>query len=234
MIKNGTLRNSCQNYIEARLRDLFSGLIALIDTNNNLDLLANPGSQFTDFWLRVFDNPELLEINYRSYLLADNIEKSEFFSGSANCAADLKFRLPFSWVIKRKIDQIVGSKITNNENHTENDMELYNQLNSVFQTSELNEKLGRFLSEDKLVNAYINDYLLMAADVSDQPLVMNKNHMNVIIKRLREYSKRAFRTVNLVSLTLSCTVLKNEIELFSKFVNFSPEVSLTKKKLVSR
>jgi len=107
VIKYGTLKNSCRNYIESRISHLFSGLIAICDTNNNFDLLFNSKKEWiTELWLNIFNDEKLFHVNYsRTYLKTKDVkEKSEF-----NCLSHTSFiqnklkdpnltlKLPFSW-----------------------------------------------------------------------------------------------------------------------------------------
>lgn len=309
VIKHGTLRNSCQNYIETRICHLFAGLIAFIDTNRNLDLLTNSfldvngdgtnddsnesnisntsGASngrtkfdFASLWLKMFADHELLEINYRLYLLSNNLEKPEFVCSQEAVSrfqnnketSELRFRLPFSWVIKRTMDELVGTQIhlassaststsintititdntsnqdeeeetieslkiatssDNNNNIKNNNSEAvrnYMNLSGVFRMSKLYEKLGEsVIDEPEFVNSYLNDYLMLtsAADMCDQPLIFNANHMRILIKRIRENARSVFKKTDLVAVTLSWNMLKNELGLFAKFVRLHPKVRI--------
>jgi len=232
VIKYGTLRNSCQNYMENRLCHLFAGLISLIDTNQNLNLLITPPIEnFLQLWLHIFADVEFLEISYQNYLLANNIEKTEFVCTNIIPAGDLKLKLPFSWIIKQNMEQLVGSmikdlkKLLDEPSETELYLDMYAQLDSAFHMSRLKEKLDDYIWSNEFINAYLNDFLLLTSAASNQSTLLNENHVRIVVKRIREYSRTVFKVVNLVSVTLSWTILKNEFNLFSKFVHFDHKVN---------
>jgi len=84
VIKYGTLKKSCQNYLETRVSNLFSGIISYLDTNDNLDLLIlntdNPNNEWlSNLWLFMFDIEEINYIDYKSFYLNQTMkEKNEF------------------------------------------------------------------------------------------------------------------------------------------------------------
>lgn len=229
--------------METRICHLFAGLISFIDTNRNLDLLTNPsGHDFSSLWLQMFADNELLEINYRLYMLANNLEKPEFVCTQATgrlIDEKLQLRLPFSWFIKHTMDQLVGSQIPTETNesirHQSEDLannnssqvlNSYHSLTNVFQKSKLYEKLGEeVINETEFVNSFLNDYLLLTSVTCDQPLIINSNHVLVALKRIKEFSRLTFKKTDLVAVTLSWTMLKNELSLLAKFVRFYPNVN---------
>lgn len=231
--------------METRICHLFAGLIAFIDTNRNLDLLTSPsGHDFSSLWLQMFTDNELLEVNYRLYLLANNLEKPEFVCTQATgrlTDEKLQLRLPFSWVIKHTMDQLVGSQILTDasesirhqsdessmvDNNNNQILNSYHSLTNVFQKSKLYEKLGEeVINEKEFINSFINDYLLLTSVTCDQPLIINNNHVLVALKRIKDFSRLTFKKTDLVAVTLSWTMLKNELSLLAKFVRFYPNVS---------
>ena len=112
VIKYGTLKSSCINYIEHRLGHLFSGIIAFLDSNNNLDLLIQPGKPWIGrFWLEVFDDETLVDFNYsKMYLQTNNLSEKNDFSCMISTRR-FKLKLPFSWMIKRWLDQLILIKV---------------------------------------------------------------------------------------------------------------------------
>lgn len=234
VIKYGTLRNSCQSYIETRLCHLFSGLIAILDTNRNLDLLGGNDSWITRFWLRVFDDGELINLNYRNYLLANNVEKTEFVcstyltrhNNDQNQQQPLKLKLPFSFTIKQILDRLVNLKIKEKKGATmtdealESDLELFEQLKSAFEQSILMEKFSDFIATNEFVNFYLNDYILLSLN----QLCISENHLKIMIRRILDYSRSHFKVANLISVTFAFSLLKSELNLFSKFAQSSSRV----------
>lgn len=225
--------------METRLCHLFTGLIALIDANQNLDLLVKPAStHLADFWLHIFTDAELIDLTYRNYLLGNNIEKTEFICPNlVSNAANTDLQLPFSWLIKQKMDELINLKIkdgdlstragdhNNNEEPSRNDsyVEMFKQLESAFQASRVKEQLDHYVSSDEFIEAYLNDYLLLSASANDHSFV-SESHLNVIRKRIKAFATNVFGLVDLVSVTFTYAILKNELNLFTKFVTLNPTV----------
>ena len=121
VIKYGTLKSSCVSYIEHRLGHLFAGIIAFIDTNNNLDLLvgteANNYEWVNKFWLEMFEDEDFMNFNYQKIFLqtSNSSEKNEFIclniTGSSSRNGFGSLKLPFSWSIKQFLDQLVLIKV---------------------------------------------------------------------------------------------------------------------------
>lgn len=174
----------------------------------------------------MFADLELIEFNYNSYLLTNNIEKTEFVCSSHRSSYDLKLRLPFSWIIKRSMDRLIDSKTRNVNEHavsTSREQEdVHEQLANAFQMSRLNESLAKYASTDEFINSYLSDYLLLSG-----PAVLGESHLKTLVKRIREFSRTMFKRVDLVSVTYSWTLLKNELILFSRFVQFDLKVIIS-------
>lgn len=249
VIKYGTLKNSCINYIESKLAPLFSGVISFIDTNHNLDLLMNNPSQagqpewVSKLWLHIFNDPSLVNLSYKkSYLNITNHgdqydERIEFpcFQTIKSKSSHLKFKLPFSWLIKQNLDDLIQLK-TKNSHLDEFSIELpdqsswIEQLISVFVQTPLHDSMSKFIDQNSLSNVnttmlvqfYLNDFVL--ANIS----IINDQHMAIVKKRFNSYCHTTFRGVPLSNLNYMVAIhlafdlhLKQEISLFNKFVGLN-------------
>lgn len=228
VIKYGTLKNSCRNYIEARLAALFSGLIAICDTNNNFDLLVNSEKEWIpELWLNMFNDDHIFHVTYsKTYLKTkDTKEKSEFnclsypyFVENKLKDSNLSLKLPFSWLIKENLDNLVSTKIKEsaffsknvydeqgnalngdayNQNVETNEILikksnfLFEQLESVFINSELYEKLKEMINDTiktEFIDAYLNDFLLLSVN---DPFI-NFTHFKIFKKRVLDYCKKNY------------------------------------------
>ncbi|CAF0865868.1 unnamed protein product [Brachionus calyciflorus] len=246
VIKYATLKNSCQNYIETRVTHLLSGLISLIDCNYNLDLLINPKKPWLrNFWLKMFNDEEFMNLNYKNYYLqANNTEKIDFicfnnFNLIKNIQIErntLKLSLPFSWKIKEHLDQLTHLKIKELElfknSDIDNSTHLNEQLINAFKESLLRVKLNEFFDlneensnyKNEFLMFYLNDFILM--ENSDS--FLNLKHFNLIKNRLFNYYKTNYsRLTNdldmLIGIHCSFENLKQELKLFAKFVQLEPK-----------
>ena len=170
VIKYGTLKSSCRNYMETRLSHLFAGLISFCDINNNFDTLVNASKPWiSNLWLQMFNDEQLVYINYsKHYLRAQNLkEKNEFICLSCpylvqNKLASLSLKLPFSWVIKENLDNLTSSKIKENQfvsqRFSETDIlnaNLVSSVNSGKNNDEYINGSSKYFYE-QLVNVFVN------------------------------------------------------------------------------
>lgn len=113
VIRFGTLKKSCLSYIETRLSHLLTGIIALIDSHNNLDLLvASEQDWLRNFWMDVFSNETIMGFDYSKLFLQarSHIEKKQFICINSIQGKEV-LKLPFSWLFKQFLDQLVHVKI---------------------------------------------------------------------------------------------------------------------------
>ena len=115
VIRFGTLKKSCLSYIENRLSHLLSGIIALVDSHNNLDLLSDSEDWIKTFWMDVFSHEMIMSFDYsKMYLQASDVnnhnEKKQFICNNSLQRPGV-LKLPFSWLFKQFLDQLVHVKI---------------------------------------------------------------------------------------------------------------------------
>jgi hypothetical protein len=242
IMKYGTLKISCRNYIEGRLTILLAGLIAFLDTNQNFNILFESEKDWIqDFWLGLFEDENFIDFKYEKFYLQSNgHEKVEF-----NCidyrinGAEFQLKLPFSWLIKEFIDNLIAQHnsnfIENNNdwttrqiqidesfiNVTNNPFIIFEQISNVFKSS---PQYLSFISLLKVENRqeffryYVNDYLILTYSK-----IINKNHLNVVYMRIKSqilsYYTKNFNDMDvLIALHMSFDDLKKELELLSQFI----------------
>jgi E3 ubiquitin-protein ligase RNF213 len=223
VIKFGTLKNSCINHIENRLSHLFSGLVAFIDTNNNLDLLVDSKKEWlADYWLNIFNNEQIIGIQYENYYLhSNNKEKMEFIClNNCNTLNDMKLKLPFSWLIKKFLDELVHLKIKEFKNQSTPKFML-DQLKSAFNESFVHKILEDCVSENmsEFIDLYLNDFIVLSFKESFK----SKEYFELVKKRIKDYCSHhflsSFRDLSsLVCFNLAFENLKQELYLFTKFI----------------
>jgi hypothetical protein len=218
VIKYGTLKNSCRNYIEKRMNQLFAGLISFSDSYNNLDLLTRSDNKewIVDFWLNIFNNEQLVDMSFSKYYYqpnSSNSEKSEFIClNNANLLENklkdekLQLKLPFSWLIKEHLDKIANLKIKESEllsSEREERMEtdsiltdkslerknLYEQLVNAFDQSPLYANLNALLPSNETKKDAIQFYINDYLLLSLKEPLVNYNHFYLYKKRLLDHCK---------------------------------------------
>ena len=112
VIRFGTLKKSCLSYIENRLSHLLSGIIALVDSHNNLDLLSDSEDWIKTFWMDVFSHETIMSFDYsKMYLQANSPNEKKQFICNNSLQRPGVLKLPFSWLFKQFLDQLVHVKI---------------------------------------------------------------------------------------------------------------------------
>lgn len=112
VVKYGTLKNSCINYIENRIGHLFSGIIAHVDFNNNLNFLVDTKKEWIrEFWMEIFKDEVMMDLSFAKAFLnsSNSIEKMQFLC--SNNTRGRVMKLPFSWLIKEFLDKLTHLKI---------------------------------------------------------------------------------------------------------------------------
>ena len=232
-----------------------------------MDLLAGPklakinDKWLTRLWLNIFNDENLTNLGYKKNFLQpnNNEERFEFLclnsvksnakkfkvkNKSANNEEIIKFdlKLPFSWLIKQNLDELVQLKIKEGFTHShdlaeDNDYCLINkdkhiylieQLTSVFGQTPLFENLSKFFEQQtnikqiaqiKFLRFYLNDFLLYNCTF------LNMHHLEIVIERVNNYCQSLFSKINRNSLNYLVCIhlaydleLKQEIDLFDKFL----------------
>ncbi|KAL3881536.1 hypothetical protein ACJMK2_027968, partial [Sinanodonta woodiana] len=109
--KAGTFRRACIQYLESRISPILAGIIAHIDTNQNLDILSghiSQGDWVARLWLHIFNTPAAIQLKYsdlqypgRQQELSEVIVKT---TGCQGLAFQAEF--PFSWLMFEQINAI--------------------------------------------------------------------------------------------------------------------------------
>ena len=101
--------------LESKVIPILAGIIAFIDTNRNLDILASGDNQDwkIGIWLQSFNNPDLTQLKYslivspsRQQELQEVAVKTTSVDGNVFSAL-----MPFSWLIFGQIDEVLRKTI---------------------------------------------------------------------------------------------------------------------------
>ena len=99
----GTFSNALSRKVDKVVTPIFSGIIAKIDQNFNLDLIDpnDPLAPLSQFWLNMFHDSAIMQFNY-----TDMVTPQEQYAGVGGRKAmkDFKCELPFSWLVFDAVD----------------------------------------------------------------------------------------------------------------------------------
>ena len=233
VVRHGTLKNSCIHYIETRLGHLIAGLISILDTNQNLDILVNSDKKWVlDLWAKFFDDQKFLNLDYsKQFVQANQKDKTEFICISQFVGSSPK--VPFSWMIKETLDELTRLKISDID-MIENNRVLLQQVVNAFKESYIYKALSESLRSESIIEFtqfYLSDFLLL----STKGRVVNSAHFDVILKRVKNfcfssYSGSFLNLDVIVKFHLAYEKLAIELDLFANFVQVNPGISDTIRK----
>ncbi|KAK3588412.1 hypothetical protein CHS0354_015933 [Potamilus streckersoni] len=168
--KAGTFRRACIQYLESSVSPILAGIIAHIDTNQNLDILSghiSQGDWVAQLWLHIFNTPDALQLKYSDFQSpAMQQELSEVIVKTTGCEGHtFQAELPFSWLIFEQIDAI--SRNTH-ENLKEKEQNLFvlKRIVKIFKETPLGKLLNDFQGPmDNIMHLYIQDFINMTIRV---------------------------------------------------------------------
>ncbi|CAG2250168.1 RNF213 [Mytilus edulis] len=164
----GTFRKFAVRCLEAKIVPVLAGIIAFIDTNNNLGLLSHDEIWKTDLWLRIMNNPFLTQLKY-SAIASSSLKQEMGEIPVKTTALDGKMFsacMPFSWLIFLQIDDILRKTIDISQKE-DNDCDIVMKSSEIFQSLPLGEVLTTYTEKYRLevLQAFIKDLVYMVYPV---------------------------------------------------------------------
>ncbi|KAK3585590.1 hypothetical protein CHS0354_036776 [Potamilus streckersoni] len=168
--KAGTFRRACIQYLESRISPILAGIIAHIDTNQNLDILTghiSQGDWVAQLWMHIFKTLAAIQLKYSDFQSpAMQQELSEVIVKTTGCEGHtFQAELPFSWLIFEQIDAICR---TAHENMMQEDRNTLNleRIVKVFKETPLGRVLYDFQGPvSSIVQLYTMDFINMTIKV---------------------------------------------------------------------
>uniref|UniRef100_A0A8C5J7S2 RN213 ligase n=1 Tax=Junco hyemalis TaxID=40217 RepID=A0A8C5J7S2_JUNHY len=157
----GTFRHALWKRVQDVVTPFLALLIAVIDRNGNLELLARTGTNWvTKLWMFIFNDTKFLSVGWNSpqpeiIVVQNNMKVS----------ADAGNEMPFSWRIKEYLEEmwVETQYIQNTEGHAEKFVE-------YFQKTALGKFISVLTGEERqlLFECYIGDFIVLTLSVSSQ------------------------------------------------------------------
>ncbi|XP_053389495.1 E3 ubiquitin-protein ligase rnf213-alpha-like [Mercenaria mercenaria] len=113
--KTGTLRRACLQVFGSVITPILSGLIAFLDTNQNLNILQMEELTWQYIlWLTVLKTEDAIPLSYRDMFQDGNSKTQREFHVICTGSNGKTFqsKMPFSWVICQKIEEVLRRKPT--------------------------------------------------------------------------------------------------------------------------
>ncbi|XP_021270744.1 E3 ubiquitin-protein ligase RNF213 isoform X1 [Numida meleagris] len=159
----GTFRHTLWKRVQKAITPFLALLIAVIDRNGNLELLARPVPEWvTNLWMFIFSDTKLLTVPSG---VGKNSSQTEIIlvQNSMTVSADAGNKMPFSWRIKEYLDEmwLKAQYIQNTEDQAENFMD-------IFQKTALGEFISALTEEERqeLFQCYVIDFIVLTIGVS--------------------------------------------------------------------
>ncbi|XP_013380375.1 E3 ubiquitin-protein ligase rnf213-alpha-like [Lingula anatina] len=154
--KAGTFRRSSWQCIQQKVTPMLAGIVALMDTNSNLNILhahQDLTHWMHQFWLELLDNENATELKYQRDLRSPklNAELTEMVVRTIGCGQMFCNQLPFSWVIYQQVEKMLHQ------------VKKLDQVNQLQKTQELFEEWHT----GKIVTNYMNKAQNVAKDILD-------------------------------------------------------------------
>ncbi|KAM3672048.1 LOW QUALITY PROTEIN: E3 ubiquitin-protein ligase RNF213-like [Ammospiza maritima maritima] len=157
----GTFRHALWKRVQKVVTPFLALLIAVIDRNGNLELLARAGTNWvTNLWMFIFNDTKFLSVGWNS-------PQPEIIMVQNNMivSADAGNEMPFSWRIKEYLEEmwLETQYIQNTEGHAEKFVE-------YFQKTALGKFISALTGEERqlLFECYIRDFIVLTISVSSQ------------------------------------------------------------------
>ena len=101
-------RKSCEKYLQSRVTPVLAALLAVTDTNDNLDLASENVPWKRQLWIDLFKDSKTTFYPYTEMQTMISGKEQSIpvaQTGFDNCR--FKSQMPFSWIIIKKINQLL-------------------------------------------------------------------------------------------------------------------------------
>ncbi|XP_028940022.1 E3 ubiquitin-protein ligase RNF213, partial [Antrostomus carolinensis] len=219
----GTFRHTLWKRVQNVITPFLALLIAVIDRNGNLELLARPAHEWvTNLWMFIFSDAKLLTVPYS---VGKNSSQPEIILVHNNMmvSADAGNEMPFSWRIKEYLDEmwLEAQFIQNTEDQAE-------KFVDIFQKTALGKFISALTKEERqmLFQCYITDFIVLTIGVSSpEELQCLRIAFVSCIEEWKAASPRREETVpSLPCVHLGYNQFKSRLQNFSRILAVHPRV----------
>ncbi|XP_048179403.1 E3 ubiquitin-protein ligase RNF213 isoform X1 [Corvus hawaiiensis] len=220
----GTFRNTLWKRVQKVITPFLALLIAVIDRNGNLELLARPAAKcVTDLWMFIFSDTKLLSV---PAAVGKNSPQPEIILVQNNMmvSADVGNEMPFSWRIKEYLEEmwLEARYIKNTEGHAE-------KFVDYFQKTALGKFISALTEEERqmLFQCYITDFIGLTIGVSSQKELqcLRMAFVSCIEEWVAKSPRREELVPSLPWAHLAYNQFKSRLQNFSRILAVHPSVT---------
>ncbi|CAC5422253.1 RNF213 [Mytilus coruscus] len=172
----GTFRRAAMQCLEEKMTSLLAGVIAFIDKNRNMNIIAcDQVENWQRFlWLEILNSPQVTGLHYIDFVAQSYRTTTEYMvQGTAYEGGDFQAKVPFSWIIYSHIDDILKSTSEEPQPHGQVAPSSYDLV--MLTASRLESTtLGQLLSQiqgthvQQVIRCYVIDFVHMAHPVKSE------------------------------------------------------------------
>ena len=107
----GTFRKALWKRIYSSVVPILAEIIALADTDSNLDLMKDGSPWVSTLWLRILANPKISELSYSKVIspVTNSVRERVQVLGSGPGSHTFQCMFPFSFLVKHQVDKLMNS-----------------------------------------------------------------------------------------------------------------------------
>ena len=107
----GTFRKALWKRVYSSVVPILAEIIALVDTDSNLDLMKDGSSWVSTLWLRILANPYMSELSYSKMIspVTNSVRERVQVLGSGAGGHTFQCMFPFSFLVKYQVDKLFDS-----------------------------------------------------------------------------------------------------------------------------
>ena len=104
----GTFRKALWQRVNSAVVPVLAEIIALVDRDGNLDLIRNDNTWRSTVWLKIFDDANISELQYKKVIspLTSTVRERVQVLGSGAGGHFYKCQFPFSFLVKERIEKM--------------------------------------------------------------------------------------------------------------------------------
>ena len=107
----GTFRKALWKRVYSSVVPILAEIIALADTDSNLDLMKDGSPWVSTLWLRILANPKISELSYSKMIspVTNCVRERVQVLGSGSRGHTFQCMFPFSFLVKHQVDKLMNS-----------------------------------------------------------------------------------------------------------------------------
>ncbi|XP_068735057.1 LOW QUALITY PROTEIN: E3 ubiquitin-protein ligase rnf213-alpha-like [Montipora capricornis] len=221
----GTFRKALWKRVYSSVVPILAEIIALADTDSNLDLMKNSSSWLPTLWLRILANPNISELSYSKIIspVTNTVRERVQVLGSGAGGHTFQCMFPFSFLIKQQVDKLLQSA---SSVAATTSVSLVKCLRDHIKTSETGSLFDGLCSEYLQALSYLSDYVHMVY----KPSSTNEHELvcEAVISSARELELKKDEDGNellhMALIHLGHSRIQSRLRCFAKLVQAQPNV----------